>query len=104
MLLLLGSPSFWPFFVWLAILCLDPLAACISNQMRDVLLAAIERLPERQGQIVRLYYFSGLTMKAIGAIRGLTESGICRVHADALSRLRAELEATGVEMPDRQSI
>ncbi len=82
---------------------LDPLAACISNQMRDVLLAAIERLPERQGQIVRLYYFSGLTMKAIGAIRGLTESGICRVHADALSRLRTELEATGVEMQDRQS-
>ena len=69
----------------------DPLAACISNQVGDLLQSAIARLPERQQAIVRQYYFSGMTMKAIGETQGLTESGICRVHADALNRLRDEL-------------
>ena len=77
---------------------MDPLAACISNQVGDVLQAAIARLPQRQQAIVRQYYFSGMTMKAIGETQGLTESGICRVHADALNRLREELLTMGADL------
>ncbi len=60
------------------------------------------RLPERQQKIIQLYYFSGMTMKAIGALQGLTESGVCRIHADALSRLKAELLKMGAELQDSQ--
>ncbi len=81
---------------------LDPLAACISNQVGDVLQAAIARLPSRQQSIIRQYYFSGMTMKAIGETQGLTESGICRVHADALNRLREELLALGTDIQDAE--
>lgn len=77
---------------------LDPLAACISSQVGDLLQAAIVRLPQRQQAIVRQYYFSGMTMKAIGETQGLTESGICRVHADALNRLREELLTMGADI------
>jgi RNA polymerase sigma factor FliA len=77
---------------------LDPLAACISNQVGDLLQAAMARLPQRQQAIVRQYYFSGMTMKAIGETQGLTESGICRVHADALNRLREELLTMGADI------
>ena len=81
---------------------LDPLAACISNQLGDVLKNAMTRLPERQQKIIQLYYFSGMTMKAIGALQGLTESGVCRIHADALNRLKAELVTMGAEVQDSQ--
>lgn len=81
---------------------LDPLAACISNQVGEVLQAAIARLPQRQQTIIRQYYFSGLTMKAIGETQGLTESGICRVHADALNRLREELLRIGADIQDEE--
>lgn len=83
---------------------LDPLAACISNQVGDVLQAAIARLPTRQQSIIRQYYFSGKTMKAIGETQGMTESGICRVHADALHRLREELLKLGADIQDQQEL
>lgn len=81
----------------------DPLAACISNQVGDVLQSAIALLPERQQTIIRQYYFSGMTMKAIGETQGLTESGICRVHADALNRLREALLTLGTDIQDVQT-
>ena len=81
---------------------LDPLSACISNQLGDVLKHAMTRLPERQQKIIHMYYFSGMTMKAIGALQGLTESGVCRIHADALNRLKAELLTMGAELQDSQ--
>jgi len=81
---------------------LDPLAACISNQVGDVLQTAIARLSPRQQSIIRQYYFSGKTMKAIGETQGLTESGICRVHADALNRLREDLLTIGVDLQDSE--
>ena len=81
---------------------LDPLAACISNQLGDVLKHAMKILPERQQKIVQLYYFSGMTMKAIGLLQGLTESGVCRIHADALNRLKSELLTMGADMQDSQ--
>ena len=81
---------------------LDPLAACISNQVGDVLQSAMARLPQRQQSVIRQYYFSGMTMKAIGETQGLTESGICRVHADALNRLREELLTIGTDIRDTE--
>jgi len=79
---------------------LDPLAACISNQLGDVLKQAMAQLPERQQKIVQLYYFSGMTMKAIGLLQGLTESGVCRIHADALNRLKGQLLTMGADIQD----
>ena len=81
---------------------LDPLAACISNQLGDVLKQAMGRLPERQQKIIQLYYFSGMTMKAIGGLHGLTESGVCRIHADALNRLKEELLTMGAEFRESE--
>jgi len=65
-----------------------------------VLQTAIARLPERQQSVIHQYYFSGMTMRAIGETQGLTESGICRVHADALNRLREELLTIGADIQD----
>jgi RNA polymerase sigma factor for flagellar operon FliA len=67
----------------------DPLAAIESQEMTRVVAQAVERLPEREKQVLGLYYQEGLTLKEIGAILGVTESRICQIHSQAMARVRA---------------
>jgi RNA polymerase sigma factor for flagellar operon FliA len=41
--------------------------------------------------VLELYYFEGLTMKEIGKTLRLSESRVCQIHGQALSRLQGEL-------------
>jgi RNA polymerase sigma factor for flagellar operon FliA len=70
----------------------DPFVACADSEMKAALHAALVTLSERQQEVLRLYYHTGLTMKEIGGQLGLTESGVCRVHSGALRHLRIELK------------
>jgi len=70
----------------------DPLALCLSSETSQALETAIERLVPKQRKVVRLYYFQGITMKEIGKRLGLTESGVCRIHGQALKKLRKTLQ------------
>ena len=71
---------------------LDPYAVCLSSETNHALELAMEHLSARQQDVVQKYYFQGLTMKEIGVQLGLTESGVCRVHAEALRKLRLGLK------------
>jgi RNA polymerase sigma factor for flagellar operon FliA len=62
-----------------------------TAEKRDRLAAEIDRLPERERQIVALYYLEELTMKEIGAVLGVTESRVSQIHTQAVIRLRAAL-------------
>ncbi len=53
--------------------------------------AALKSLPEREVQVVSLYYYEGLTLKEIGRILGVTESRVSQIHGKALASLRAFL-------------
>ena len=79
---------------------LDPYALCLSSDTNHVLEQAMENLSGRQQDVVQKYYFQGLTMKEIGVQLGLTESGVCRVHAEALRKLRVGLQDFEVAPPD----
>ncbi|WP_447968100.1 sigma-70 family RNA polymerase sigma factor [Nitrospira sp. M1] len=70
----------------------DPYSACLSSESSRALDRAMERLSSRQQDVLRQYYFQGFTMKEIGVRLGLTESGICRVHTEALRKLRIGLK------------
>ena len=70
----------------------DPFLACAEAEMKAALNAALVTLSERQQEVLKLYYHTGLTMKEIGGHLGLTESGVCRVHSGALRHLRIELK------------
>ena len=54
---------------------------------------ALRRLPEREAQVLSLYYYEGLALKEIGRVLGVTESRVSQIHGHALSALRAILEA-----------
>lgn len=62
-------------------------------ELIEALAGELAELPERERQILELYYHEGLHMKEIGTVLGVTESRICQLHAQATSRLRTALSA-----------
>lgn len=62
--------------------------------LRDVLAAAIEAIPERERLVLSLYYEQELTLREIGAILEITQSRVCQLRSQAVSRLRARLRGT----------
>ncbi|MCG6656197.1 RNA polymerase sigma factor FliA [Halomonas campisalis] len=68
-----------------------PFNQLIDQQKRQQLVAGIEALPEREKLLMALYYQEELNLKEIGAVLGVTESRVCQLHSQAVSRLRARL-------------
>ena len=58
---------------------------------KQVLREALEELPERERQMLSLYYYEGLTLKEIGKVMGVSESRVSQIHGKGLSMLRAIL-------------
>lgn len=68
-----------------------PLLLCLRSEMKDLLAKAIAELPEKERQVLALYYFEELTMKEVGAVLGVGESRVSQIHSMAVVRLRARL-------------
>jgi RNA polymerase sigma factor for flagellar operon FliA len=68
-----------------------PLVMYETAETREYLSAAVDRLTERERQVVALYYVEELTMKEIGAVLGVTESRVSQVHTQAVVRLRTSM-------------
>src|SRR5258708_35912553 len=69
----------------------SPLVQCLRSEMRDLLTRAIGELPEKERQVLALYYFEELTMKEVGLALGVGESRISQIHSMAVFRLRARM-------------
>jgi RNA polymerase sigma factor FliA len=66
----------------------DPAIQFEEQDVRRLLVGAIERLPERERNVLGMYYQAELTLKEIGRVLGVTESRVCQIHTQAISRLR----------------
>jgi len=87
-------------------LCIDPdegpHAQLERTELKGYLARAIMELPERERQILALYYEEELTMAEIGQVIGVCESRVSQLRSLALSRLRASLRASlGLEGADK---
>lgn len=70
----------------------DPsLNSLLDDEQRQRLIDSIDALPEREKLMMALYYQEELNLKEIGAVLGVSESRVCQLHSQALSRLRARL-------------
>jgi RNA polymerase sigma factor FliA len=78
-------------------LCIDPdegpEAQLERTELRRLLAKAIMELPERERQILALYYEEEMTMAEIGAVIGVCESRVSQLRSLALSRLRTSMRA-----------
>ncbi|MFZ5987413.1 MAG: FliA/WhiG family RNA polymerase sigma factor [Bacillota bacterium] len=61
------------------------------TELREILVDAIGKLPEKEKTVVSLYYFEDLTLKEISAIMKVSESRISQLHTKAILRLRGKL-------------
>lgn len=69
-----------------------PYCICLKSEMRELLARAIAELPEKEQQVLSLYYFEELTMKEVGAVLGVGESRVSQIHSMALLRLRGRMQ------------
>lgn len=69
----------------------DPEEQLLESDLRQQLVAAIKALPERDQLLMSLYYEQELNLREIGAILEVSQSRVCQLHAQAISRLRARL-------------
>jgi RNA polymerase sigma factor for flagellar operon FliA len=69
----------------------DPFHLCLKGEMKELLTAAISELPEKERQVLALYYYEELTMKEIGQVLGVGESRVSQIHSAAVVRLRASM-------------
>ncbi|MCL2203223.1 MAG: FliA/WhiG family RNA polymerase sigma factor [Defluviitaleaceae bacterium] len=61
------------------------------KERQEMLAEAIERLTEKEKQVITLYYYEDLTLKEISSIMGVSESRISQIHTKAISKLQGKL-------------
>ncbi len=66
-----------------------------GKELRRLLAAGVDQLPERERLVIALYYFEGLTFKEIGKVLGVSESRVYQLHTQAMGRLRGFLKEQG---------
>jgi RNA polymerase sigma factor for flagellar operon FliA len=70
----------------------DPLSLLEDDGFRKGLIQAIDDLPEREKNLMGMYYEQDMNLKEIGAVMGVSESRICQLHSQAVARLRAKMK------------
>jgi RNA polymerase sigma factor FliA len=76
----------------------DSLLALHFAELQEIMVQAIEALPDKEKLLISLYYYEELTMKEIGQIMGYTESRISQLHTQAMYRLRHKLREYSQEV------
>lgn len=69
----------------------DPFELCRRSESKALLARLIAELPERDQQLLSLYYFEELTMKEVGQVLGIGESRISQIHSALLAKLKTKL-------------
>jgi RNA polymerase sigma factor for flagellar operon FliA len=70
---------------------LNPDVVVEKDEIRRVIVEAINDLPEKEKKILVLYYYEDLTLKEIGQVLEVTESRVSQLHTKAILRLRSKL-------------
>jgi RNA polymerase sigma factor for flagellar operon FliA len=70
---------------------IDPHSVTQREMLRHQLLDAIECLPDREREIIRLYYIESRSLKSIGNAMAISESRASQLRHRAIRRLRTAL-------------
>ncbi|MBQ2799637.1 MAG: FliA/WhiG family RNA polymerase sigma factor [Ruminiclostridium sp.] len=63
-----------------------------EKEKKQVILDAIASLPEREKQVVTMYYYEKLKYTDIAKVLGITQSRVCQIHSKAMLALKTSLE------------
>ena len=71
---------------------LQPEEIVHEHDLNDILIQAINALPEKEKRVMSLYYDEEMNLKEIGAVFDVSESRISQIHGQAVARLRATID------------
>ncbi len=69
----------------------DPVGTVAWEEMKSLLSATIQELPEPERTVILLYYGEEMLLRDIGDVLGVTESRVSQIHSKAIYRLNREL-------------
>jgi len=70
---------------------LNPLEDLQYKDFCEKLSRAIDALPPRERVVLVLYYQDNLNLKQIGEVLEVSESRVCQIHSQAMSKLRSKI-------------
>jgi RNA polymerase sigma factor FliA len=70
---------------------LNPDISVEKDAVRELIVKAINELPDKEKKVLVLYYYEDLTLKEIGEVLEVTESRVSQLHTKAIIRLKAKL-------------
>jgi len=69
----------------------DAFEQLADADLRQALVAAISALPEREAQVIQLYYVEELNLEEIGLVIGVGPARVCQIKKSAHDRLKKAL-------------
>ena len=70
----------------------NPEVQLSQQEVKQMLVDAIDKLSEKEKKVISLYYFEEMTLKEISHIMNVSESRISQIHSKAVIRLQNKLE------------
>lgn len=62
-----------------------------QEELREMLIEALDLLTERERKVIELYYYEDLTLKEISSILEVTESRVSQLHTKGLQKMKNKL-------------
>ena len=69
----------------------NPDSVMEREEIKKVIVNAIQELPDNEKKVLVLYYYENLTLREIGKVLDVTESRVSQLHTKAILRLRGKL-------------
>ena len=70
---------------------LEPEEAVDRDEIKKMLMEALELLTEKEKKVVLLYYYEDLTLKEVASVLEVSESRISQLHSKALEKMKKHL-------------
>lgn len=80
--------------------CEDPVGSVEWVELKELLVGAIEGLPDQEKSVITLYYAEELLLREIAEVLGVTESRVSQIHTRAVYRLNRTLSELTGGVPD----
>lgn len=69
----------------------SPEEVASKKELKEVLMASLEMLTEKERRVIELYYYEELTLKEISNILEVSESRISQLHTRALQKMKTKM-------------
>ncbi len=71
----------------------SPVETILGSEAKELVISALEKLPEKEKLVLSLYYVEDLNLKEIGEVMDVSESRISQMRTKAIAMLRSYMKS-----------